>query len=82
MAISAGVPHINLTMLRDLRLISPPLPVQERFEALMQPMAMSEQRLILATENLRATRELLLPRLVSGDIDVEQLDIFTEDIAA
>ena len=31
---------------------------------------------------LRATRDLLLPRLVSGDIDVSNLDIDVGDAAA
>lgn len=32
--------------------------------------------------NLRQTRDLLLPKLISGEIDVENLDINTEEIAA
>jgi hypothetical protein len=38
--------------------------------------------LVLATRNLLATRDLLLPRLISGKIDVDEFDIATEDLAA
>ena len=34
------------------------------------------------TSNLRATRDLLLPRLISGEIDVTDLDIAVPDLAA
>jgi type I restriction enzyme S subunit len=32
--------------------------------------------------NLRKTRDLLLPKLISGEIDVENLDINIREIAA
>jgi hypothetical protein len=35
-----------------------------------------------ALDPLRATRDLLLPRLISGEIDVEHLDIDTSGLAA
>lgn len=31
--------------------------------------------------NLRRTRDLLLPKLISGEIDVENIDINTREIA-
>ncbi|WP_445631176.1 hypothetical protein [Nostoc sp. DSM 114167] len=38
--------------------------------------------LIQKNINLRQTHDLLLPKLISGEIDVEQLEITTKDIAA
>ena len=39
-------------------------------------------RLDLQVEKLRAARDLLLPRLISGEIDVSNLDIDVGDAAA
>lgn len=39
-------------------------------------------RLAAQNTNLRATRDLLLPRLVSGEIDVSDLDIDTDWLVA
>ncbi len=40
------------------------------FEALVRPMFQLVQKLALKNQNLRTTRDLLLPKLISGDIDV------------
>ena len=40
------------------------------------------ENLVLQNANLRATRDLLLPKLVSGEIDVSDLDIDTEWLAS
>ncbi|MEI6429227.1 MAG: restriction endonuclease subunit S [Pseudanabaena sp. ELA607] len=40
------------------------------------------QNLVLKNINLRKTRDLLLPKLITGEIDVEKLDIETIEIAA
>ena len=38
------------------------------------------QNLIFQNRNLRQTRDLLLPKLISGEIDVSELDIDTDEI--
>ncbi|WP_448267424.1 hypothetical protein [Nostoc sp. DSM 114159] len=48
----------------------------------MSPMFDLVLNLIQKNINLRQTRDLLLPKLISGEIDVEQLEITTKDIAA
>lgn len=53
-----------------------------RFAAISEPV-WDEIRLITRqTETLRATRDLLLPRLISGQIDVENFDLAMGDEAA
>lgn len=44
------------------------------FASLIQPMLIEQTTLRKVTRNLRRTRDLLLPRLLSGQIDVEALD--------
>jgi type I restriction enzyme S subunit len=65
-----------------LQVIKPPLVLIEKFGNLIAPMFEQVLTLINKNFNLRKTRDLLLPKLISGEIDVEHLDISTEDIAA
>jgi type I restriction enzyme, S subunit len=52
------------------------------FGGIIKPMFDESYRLFSANRTLHATRDLLLPGLISGEIDVEALDIPTEDLAA
>lgn len=45
-----------------------------RFASLIQPMLVEQATLRKAIRNLRRTRDLLLPRLLSGQIDLEHLN--------
>lgn len=60
----------------------PPLIEVERFEAAVRPMTKLVETLTMQNTNLRTTRDLLLPRLVSGELDVSDLDIDTEWLAS
>jgi type I restriction enzyme S subunit len=53
-----------------------------RFEHLARPIRSDMELLVATQQNLRATRDLLLPRLVSGEIDVTDLDIELPDLVA
>ena len=44
-----------------------------RFEALVRPMFKLIHALSLKNTNLRTTRDLLLPKLISGELDVSDL---------
>jgi type I restriction enzyme S subunit len=65
-----------------MRITLPRRDLQKRFGEAVSPMFDLVTRLRAACENLRATRDLLLPRLVSGKIDVSELDIELGDAAA
>ena len=52
------------------RLVEPTQQVLERFSAVVRPMFQQVQRLHHKITNLRRTRDLLLPRLMSGQIDL------------
>ena len=49
------------------------------FSAMMQPLFRQVFTLDKNNRNLRTTRDLLLPKLISGQIDVEDLDIETKE---
>jgi len=81
-AMVAGVPHINLGILRDFEIASPPQAVAATYARMVAPQRQHMENLFRQNATLRTTRDLLLPRLVSGEIDVSDLDIDTEWLAS
>ncbi len=57
--------------LKSHPVLSPSNEVLARFEALVRPISEAVLAYSSQTQNLRRTRDLLLPRLLSGQIDVE-----------
>jgi type I restriction enzyme S subunit len=49
----------------------PPRELRQRFAALAEPMVRQIVQFYSTIQNLRRTRDLLLPRLLSGQIEVE-----------
>ena len=45
------------------------------FSSVVGEILIQTDNLILRNANLRKTRDLLLPKLISGEIDVSELDI-------
>ncbi|MEH2293296.1 restriction endonuclease subunit S [Nostoc sp.] len=78
----AAVPTLNRNDIHGLSVVIPPSPILEQFNSHVDPLFKLKKNLIKRNENLCQTRDLLLPKLISGEIDVEHLDITTEDIAA
>lgn len=66
---------INLANLKVLRVISPPSNILKRTMPVFLDEEAQVQNLRKKNENLRATRDLLLPKLISGQLDVEDIDI-------
>lgn len=56
--------------LKSHRVLSPPPEVSARFDALVKPMSATVLRYSRQIQNLRRTRDLLLPRLLSGNLDL------------
>ena len=79
---TAGVPHINLSILREFPVVWPHVAVQA--EAAQTFGLLGHQVFVLgkAVECARASRDLLLPRLISGEIDVTDLDVAVPEAAA
>ena len=65
-------------VLTGAKLALPPVKVQAEFAAAITPLRRLLNNLIDQNANLRTSRDLLLPMLVSGEIDVSDLDIDTE----
>lgn len=63
-------------------LLMAPIILQRQFGALISPKRQLINGLLNKNKVLRSTRDLLLPRLISGEIDVSELDINVGEITA
>jgi len=67
--------RISRSALSKLPVMLPPLPLQEKFSAIAEPCYRQITFLQRKNNILRQTRDLLLPKLISGELDVSELDI-------
>lgn len=70
-----AVPTLNRNDIHGLSVVLPPLEVMERFGEVADPMIKLKSMLSRQSENARRTRDMLLPRLISGDVSVDGLNI-------
>ncbi|MCX5957199.1 MAG: restriction endonuclease subunit S [Cyanobacteria bacterium] len=73
--ISNGVAQQNVSpvLASKIDFAQPPRELRRRFSIIAEPMGLSIVQLYTTIQNLRRTRDLLLPRLLSGQIDVDSL---------
>ena len=74
--LSNGVAQQNLSpvLASKMEFVRPPRELRQRFAELAEPMVQRIVQLYSTIRNLRRTRDLLLPRLLSGQVDVEALE--------
>lgn len=73
------MPRANWDVLVKYPIAMPPSSLLSCFDQLVQDIVDQIQNMIFRTRNLRRTRDLLLPKLISGEIDAEDLDIDMEE---
>ena len=73
-------PRISRSALCSLQMVLPPLSLQKEFATVVNDRYSIITNLRRKIDVLRTTRDLLLPKLISGQLDVENLDIETSDI--
>jgi type I restriction enzyme S subunit len=78
----AAVPGLNRNQAYSLPFLLPSENLLKQFQHFVDVIFKQTSKLRIKNDNLRQTRDLLLPRLISGEIDVENLDINTGEIAA
>jgi len=79
---STGQTELSRGSIGDLTVMVPPIEVQKAFAKVINPMRIMCLTLATANSNLRRTRDFILPRLISGQIDVTDLNIATREEAA
>ena len=69
------MPRADWKVLVKYPVVIPPEQITQRFSSFVRDVVDKIQNLIFQNINLRQTRDLLLPKLISGEIDVSELDI-------
>jgi len=75
LASGATFREINKATFRKIPVLVTSAGVELRFNSLVEPLYEHVENLIAKNANLRRTRDLLLPRLVSGELDVSELEL-------
>ncbi|KQO36517.1 restriction endonuclease subunit S [Aeromicrobium sp. Leaf245] len=70
-----GTGKLSTDRLQAIKLALPPQHLQEAFGRAMRPLRESMSSLRLGADRLAASRDLLLPKLVTGQIDVSMLNL-------
>jgi type I restriction enzyme S subunit len=67
--------NINVQKLKETPFLLPRKEIVISFTTIILPVFENIRTLTIKNQNLRHTRDLLLPKLISGEIDVSELDI-------
>lgn len=70
----AAIPRIVLTDFRRFQIMLPDLAIVRMFHDVVCPIVKLCCRLTECNQNLRRTRDFLLPKLISGEVNVEQIE--------
>jgi type I restriction enzyme, S subunit len=71
----ANVLHLDPKVVMEQKLVLPAKNIRDKFSEDISKIFFILDKLELKNQNLRKTRDLLLPKLISGEIDVSGLDI-------
>lgn len=72
-ATGSAYPAVNSSDFENAEIVLPPNELLNEFDNTVSPMFILRKKLLAKNNNLRQTRDMLLPRLVSGEIDVSSL---------
>ena len=61
--------------LKQIKIVKPINNILDEYHQIINPLTKERLLLISKNENLKLTRDLLLSRLISGKIDVENMEI-------
>jgi type I restriction enzyme S subunit len=75
----ANVLHLNPERITDFKFVLAPEELRNQYSSICANLYQLADALHLKNANLRRTRDLLLPKLISGELDVENLDIDVGD---
>lgn len=72
---ATGQTELSRVRVGETPVIAPPAELQKKFGELVEPMRRACIKYGVKNTNLRAQRDLLLPKLVSGEVDVSDIPI-------
>ncbi|MEW6584960.1 MAG: restriction endonuclease subunit S [Nitrospirota bacterium] len=76
------MPVIKWDVFQQMKVLIPKREVIRRFYDVVWPMMQLVKNTFVRNSNLRRTRDLLLPKLISGELDVSELEITTPEANA
>ena len=79
LASGATYKEISRGEFRELLIIVPVPQITDLFQQIITPIFSEIGNILKRNNNLRTTRDMLLPKLISGEIDISDLDIKVED---
>jgi len=71
----ANVLHLKPDLVTKQKISIPPMPLQQVFSEIVKPIYTQVDLLTASNKGMIETRDMLLPRLISGKLSVENLDI-------
>ena len=71
---ATGQTELSRASIAGVEVVTPPIQIQNRFGATVRSMRSAAINLANQTANLRRTRDLLLPRLLSGELELSALE--------
>jgi type I restriction enzyme, S subunit len=77
LATGATFKEINKRTFRELPIVVASFEVSSQFTETVSPLCGLIENLLGRNSNLRATRDLLLPKLISGEVSVDNLEAAT-----
>lgn len=77
----SAVPGLNRNQAHSLEVLQPPSKLIEHYASVMEPLGIQAEILTNTNARLRAARDLLLPKLISGQIDLAGAKRELEDAA-
>jgi type I restriction enzyme S subunit len=75
LSVGATFPELTKGTFKRIEILTPPKSLTAAFNELVSPICKQMEALLSANCHLTRTRDLLLPRLISGKLSVEDLDI-------
>jgi type I restriction enzyme, S subunit len=77
-ATGSAYPAVNSGDFQNALVLQPPSTLLDIFHNIIAKLLAQKQNLFRRNDNLRQTRDLLLPKLISGEVNVEGLNIHVE----
>lgn len=79
-ALATGTAQKNYgpSHLKHMKIVAPDSALGRKYEELVSPLEELLGVLVIKNANLRSTRDLLLPQLISGELDVSTLNVGTD----
>jgi type I restriction enzyme S subunit len=79
-ATGSAYPAVNASDFEKAEILLPPKPLTDAFHKIVDDIFAQKHILSMKNDTLRQTRDLLLPHLISGELDMSDLDIDIGDV--